>query len=84
MLLILVRKAGSVVLPQTTHLTSVAVQLAGRDLAVMKMSMNAKRIPAKTMVDASTTLAATHVIVNPATADTPVKLTSTTAPRTHA
>lgn len=74
-LLIHVKKAGSVVLPQTTHLTSVAVQLDGRDLAVMRMSMNAKRIHAKTMVDASTIPAATHVNVNPATADTPVKLT---------
>lgn len=74
MLLIHVKK-GSVFRPQTTHLTSVAVQLDGRDLAVMRMLMNAKGIPVKTMVDASTILAATYVNVSPATADTPVKLT---------
>lgn len=40
-LLIHVKKAESAVQPQTTHLTSVAVQLDGRALAVMRMSMNA-------------------------------------------
>lgn len=50
--LIHVKEVVFVVQPQITHLTSADVQLDGKALAVMKMSMNVKRIRAKTMVDA--------------------------------
>lgn len=73
--LIRVKKAVFVVRPQTTPLTSVAVQLVGKALAVMRMLTNAKRIPAKTMVVALTILAATCVNVYQATADTTVRQT---------
>lgn len=70
-----VKKAAFVVRPQTTPLTSVAVQLGGKALAVMRMLMNAKRIPAKTMVVALTILAATYVNVYQGTAGTTVRQT---------
>lgn len=82
--LIHVKKAESVIQPQTTHRTSVDVQLVGKAPAVMRMWMNAKRIRAKTTVDALTILAATYVNASPGTVGTTVRQTLTTAPLTHA
>lgn len=73
--LIHVKKEEAAVQPQTTHLTSVDVQLDGKALAVMRMLMNAKRIPAKTMAVALTTLAATYANASVDTAGTTVRQT---------